>query len=148
MAKPEPKKSITVPLIAVPVQDDGVHLALKAKINGRVAWLVVDTGASRTVLDKGRASRFFRTRSIGKHDALSTGLGTRNMPSYVAELADFRIGGLRLRGYRAVLLDLKHINRSLKAAGMREIDGVLGGDILLRHRARIDYGRRVLAVQH
>ena len=41
-----------VPIEILPIEDDGFHLMLKAKINGKKANLIIDTGASRTVFDE------------------------------------------------------------------------------------------------
>ena len=131
------KKIITVPLQILKIENDGMHLLLKARINNKAARLIVDTGASRTVLDKNRIKKFVNHKKFEKNEAVSAGLGTNTMESHVVEIKKLEIGslktGLKLEKLKIVLLDLSHVNSSYTQIGMKEIDGVLGGDILMEH---------------
>lgn len=141
------KKTIIVPLQILRIENDGMHLLAKTKINNKVARLVVDTGASRTVLDKNRIHRFVKEKEFVKHEAVSTGLGTNTMESHIAEIRKFQIGKVTLADIVFVLLDLSHVNQSYSQIGMKEIDGVLGGDILMKYKAVIDYGKRKMILK-
>lgn len=132
------------------IENDGMHLLVKAKINNKVARLIVDTGASRTVFDKNRIQRFVNQKNFEKHKAVSTGLGTNNMESHIAKVKKFEIGtasgGIILNKIIFVLLDLYHVNNSYSQIGMKKIDGVLGGDILMKYKATIDYGKKKMTL--
>lgn len=129
-----------IPLVRVSLPESGIHLLVKSQINRRVAWLVVDTGASRTVLDIHRVHKYLKEEP-SVHESLSTGLGTSEMKSYSARLKKMYLGEVIASDYEVILLDLGHINKTLKAAGMREIDGVLGGDLLAQFGAEINYAK-------
>ena len=135
---------ISVPLKILKIQNDGVHLLINAKLNGKIARLVVDTGASRTVLDKNRIQRFVKKKKFKKHEAVSTGLGTNSMESHIVNIKKFEIGKNNFGNFEFVLLDLSHVNNSYLQIGMKKIDGVLGGDILEKHKAVIDYEKKKL----
>ena len=139
------RKTITVPLLILQIENDGMHLLMKTKINNKIAKLIVDTGASRTVLDKNRIHRFVKHKNFEKQEAISAGLGTANMESHVVEIKKLEIGHpgnkLKLENLKLVILDLSHVNNSYAQIGMKEIDGVLGGDILMKYKAVIDYGK-------
>ena len=140
------KKTI-IPLRILKIENDGMHLLVKVKINNKSALLVVDTGASRTVLDKNRIERFVKENNFEKHEALSTGLGTNSMESHLVGIKKLEIGDWKLENVIWVMLDLSHVNSSYIQIGMKEIDGVLGGDILMKYHAIIDYGKKQLVLK-
>lgn len=124
----------------LPIEDDGFHILMGGMINGKPARLLIDTGASRTVFDLERIRLFLpEDHPLEKIDKLSTGLGTNTMESQVVVLEKFRLGRITLENYKAVALNMEHINQSYRMLGYPLIDGVLGGDLLLQLSAVIDY---------
>lgn len=117
---------------------------LKILINGKVAHLIVDTGASKTVFDKKRIRKFVTEKKFIKHDKLSIGLGTSNIKSEFTVLKKLEIGNLKILDYNTILMDLSHVNKSYKDLGLKQIEGVLGSDILLEYNAVIDYEKKIL----
>ncbi|HNP49841.1 MAG TPA: retropepsin-like aspartic protease [Bacteroidia bacterium] len=136
--------SIKIPLIIQTIEEDGFHLSVMAKINGKSVHLLVDTGASRTVFDKQRSLRYIGESSHEPHDKLSTGLGTSSMKTHLAVIRKIKIGELAIENFEAVLLDLSHVNESYEKMGLTPIDGVLGSDVLLKYKAVINYGKKEL----
>jgi len=131
-----------------PIEEDGYHIFVPARINGKRARFLVDTGASRSVVDKDRIAAFFQDEELKleKIEKLSTGLGTNTMESNTLLLKNLSFGKRRFRNYRAVALDLSHVNESYSLLKMKKIDGVLGGDILISMRAIIDYKDQILVI--
>ena len=142
------RTQLTIEIISI--EEDGYHIFTRAEINGQECRLLIDTGASRTVFDKDRASGFLQEEKFEtlEHEKLSTGLGTSDMKSYVTTLHSFRIGELELHDYEAVLIDMTHVNGSFGKLKLPAIDGVLGGDILKKHKATIDYAKGVLRLSY
>jgi predicted aspartyl protease len=128
----------------MPIEEDGYHIFLEAVINGGVARLLVDTGASRTVFDGERIKAFLskKDHKFKKIDKLSTGLGTNTMKSHAVILEEFRLGETIFKHYHAVALNMEHVNKSYVMLGHKEIDGVLGGDLLQKLKAVVDYRRK------
>ena len=52
------KRSTIIPIDKLLIEDDGSHLLVKAKINGKIARLLIDTGASRSVFDTEKIRSF------------------------------------------------------------------------------------------
>ncbi len=140
------KRKTLIPIETLIIEDDGSHILLKTKINGRNAKLLIDTGASRTVFDQERIKLFVSDKSFVQHDKLSTGLGTSSMLTSAVTLNSFRIGDLVIENFNGVLLDLQHVNGTYNKLGFSEIDGVLGNDILVKYHATINYKKLVLAL--
>jgi predicted aspartyl protease len=132
-----------------PIESDGVHIFIRARINGKPARFLVDTGASRTVVDKKRILRYLEEdeANFEKLEALSAGLGTNTMESHTILLGSLSFGRLVLKNYKTAALDLTHVNDSYKIMKLKKIDGVVGGDLLQRLRAVIDYGKGEILFQ-
>ena len=141
------EKKTIIPLKIINIESDGIHLLMKVKINNKIARLIVDTGASRTVLDKNRIHRFVKEKNFVKHESLSTGLGTSNMESHIVEIKKLEIGNWKFENITWVLLDMSHVNNSYSQIGLKEIDGVLGGDILMKFNGVINYGKKQMMLK-
>lgn len=137
-----------IKLEIVPIEEDGFHIFIPCRINGKKARLLIDTGASRTVFDHDRIRKFIGKKKIklDKLDKLSIGLGTNTMESHSTILKTFKLGRILLENYKAVVLDMIHVNQSYSMLGMEMIDGVLGGDLLVQLNAVVDYRKKVLVV--
>ncbi|OQA10334.1 MAG: hypothetical protein BWY67_01178 [Bacteroidetes bacterium ADurb.Bin397] len=46
-----------------------------------------------------------------------------------------------------VLLDLSHVNQSYEILKLKPVDGVIGGDLLKRYEAIIDYSKKTLVLK-
>jgi predicted aspartyl protease len=138
---------IVIPLTFLPLDEGGVHLLIDAVINGNAIKLLVDTGASKTVFDKKRIKKLFGKTRFKKHNSLSIGLGTSRMRSHIIVIENFSIGELTVNNFESVLLNLSNVNKSYQMLGLPPIDGVLGGDILQKHKAEINYGEKNLILE-
>ena len=128
------------------VEDQGFHIFIKAYINGRVANLLVDTGASKTVFDTNRIGKFAELKSMQKNENISTGLGTNSMKGHTILIKKMQIGLLKLNNYEAFLLDLSHVNDTYAKLKYKELDGIIGGDILAAFHAVINYSAKTLVL--
>jgi hypothetical protein len=137
----------TIPFRVLSIDGEGFHLMIKVLINRKKANLIIDTGASKTVFDKTRIENYVLEKAFDIHDKLSTGLGTNTMESHTTVLKKIKIGDIDIVEYKAVLLDLSHVNHSYKELGLEPVDGVLGSDIFFKYNAVIDYGKKVIKLK-
>jgi hypothetical protein len=138
----------TIPFKILNIDNEGFHLLIKLRINRKIAKLIIDTGASKTVFDKGRIEQFVPERNFDVHDKMSSGLGTNTMQSQTTRIKKMTIGEIEILDYKAVLLDLSHVNQSYQQIGLPTVDGVLGSDILLQYHAVIDYEKKILKLKY
>jgi predicted aspartyl protease len=138
--------TIKVPLNIIDLQEDGYHPLLDILVYGRTFTVVLDTGASKTAFDK-TILQAHEEALILESDKLSTGLGTNEMASYTAVIPELQIGELSIRNIEVAVLDLSTINIAYRQMNHPEVLGVLGGDILMKHKAVIDYGKRQLRLK-
>jgi predicted aspartyl protease len=137
------KKTI-LPVQLLFIEDGGYHLLIKAKVNGKTATLLIDSGASKTVFDKGRILRFADEKNFRMLEKLSTGLGTSMMETHSTVLKKFQLGKLILSDFEAIVIDLSHVNLTYAKLDLPAIDGVLGSDLMVKHEAIIDYRKKEL----
>jgi len=120
------------------------HPLINISVFGKPFILVLDTGASKTAFDQTLLLKAYEQAVVTISDRLSTGLGTNNMASSTAIISDLCIGGLLIDEFEVAVLDLSTINIAYKQLGHPEVLGVLGGDILMKYKAVIDYGKQEL----
>jgi hypothetical protein len=140
-------KKIVLKIKLLNIENDGYHLSIKAKINGKVANLLIDTGASRTVFDLNRMDKFINKKDLQKNDQLSTGLGTNSMVSHVSEIKKLDLNGLIIANYDGIFIDLSHVNKSYENIKLKPIDGVIGSDILFQFKAVVNYDKMELTLK-
>lgn len=140
---------IKIPIRLVKLEADGFHLFVAAELNGKCINLLVDTGASKTVFDINRISKFVKKRkkTFESFENLSTGLGTNTMKSHFTKVKKFCISGLTIEDYNAILLDMTHVNQSYEMLKLQAIDGVLGSDLLMEYKAVIDFKSLILKLR-
>ncbi|MDP2189134.1 MAG: retropepsin-like aspartic protease [Sphingobacteriaceae bacterium] len=136
-----------IPLQLVKLEAEGCHLLLKARWHDRKLTLVLDTGASKTVFDAAQLQEWFPDLALERSEQNSAGLGTTEMQSHTFELKSFKIGRCRIKNITAAALDLQHIQATYAQLGYGQLDGILGGDVLLKYHARIDYDKLLLILK-
>jgi hypothetical protein len=111
------------------------HLFVKAEVNGVPAALLIDTGASRTLLFPRLASR---ARVVLAPVRAEARLLDEPVPFNLGELRELRVGPLSMRNFQ-VFVARKQLLR-----GPEPMDGMLGLDFLRRFAVTLDYGRRTV----
>ncbi|WP_223817991.1 aspartyl protease family protein [Mucilaginibacter rubeus] len=138
---------ISVPLEIIDLHGDGFHPLIEVTLFGKAFTMVLDTGASKTAFDQTSLTEANETMNILATEKLSTGLGTNTMESFTATVSDMYIGELPIAELEAAVLDLSTINMAYEQMGHPRVLGVLGGDILMKYKAVIDYGRKTLTLK-
>lgn len=135
-----------LPIQITDIQGDGFHLMIDVRVKRKKLRLLIDSGASRTVFDENRMKLHFPELELLLLDRLSTGLGTNSLQGNYTILSSLTLNKHQIKNYKAVILDLHHVNESYVQIGVKEIDGVLGSDLLKEFNAVIDYGNSILTL--
>lgn len=137
---------IKIPLQIVELEDDNFHLVVSGSFsNGATGYWVVDTGASKTVFDK-NLEEGYNTSDEEADEVHTAGIGEKPIETTIAYLKPFSLGKLKIETLRVALLDLSHINQLYSRATNLHICGLIGGDFLMKHKAIVDYKRKVLVL--
>jgi len=138
---------IQIALEIIDLENDGFHPLVEVVVFGKPFLVVLDTGASKTAFDKTILQQANATALFMETDKLSTGLGTNTMQSFTLMLTDLHIGDLHVGDFEVAVLDLSAINHAYGQLNKPSVLGVLGGDILMKYKAVIDYGNQTLTVK-
>ncbi len=69
------------------------------------------------------------------------------MQSATAVINNIWIGNLLISEIEVAVLDLSTINIAYRELGHPEVLGVIGSDILMKYKAVIDFGKKVLVLK-
>jgi len=134
--------SATATPLELPFQLDSRHdaILISAEINGKPATLIVDTGATQTVLDA-------RLLGISRFDLKASGF-SRSGPGFRGEAvwseARLKLGQRVWHEQRVVAMNLEEFTPRYG----RVIHGLLGQDILRQFdRVTIDFKRRIISLE-
>jgi len=126
-----PAPTPLVPVAVIPFDPYGGAIYVPALINGDSAWLMLDTGLSRTGLDRDWA----RTVGIVPGPAPTAPV---EAAASTAVVDTIRIGELTLRNHRVALYPLNGLS---EASGRLQV-GLVGHDVLQHYTVEIDYRQR------
>lgn len=130
---------IEIPINIINIEGDGFHLIAEGMINNKPARFVVDTGASRTVFDKDRILNYIDNPEFNEKEGISAGIGGTDITSFIFNIEELSFGDLKINGYQAVAMDLSNVNNSYAMLKLPPVDGVIGGDLMKKHQAIINY---------
>lgn len=123
--------------IAVLKIADGFHMIVTIKIEGHKARMIVDTAASRTVFDKKRILKMIKQPVVtNNYEAGTTAAGA--IEQQQTQIKELKLDNTIIEDYDATLVDLKDLNNTYKQHKLQPIDGLIGADILVKHKAIID----------
>ena len=122
------------------------HLLVHAFINGRPAWLTVDSGAPVSAIALNRRE-YFRLKPITAKSSLPARVQINGAFNNVAIARELRIGGLILADEPVVTVDLGGSARAARMAHEPQIDGIIGADILFPTQAVLDCERQLLVLK-
>ena len=137
-------KKIKIPIEVQSLQGEGYHLFVKGKMDGIALRLLIDTGASKTVLDKNFLSKNFPGLQLQSNEQLTTGVGNNHIESEVAEINNLILGEMKISAYQVAVLDLSHVNQTYSLIESAPIDGVIGCDLLVEFDGSINLKKKIL----
>lgn len=122
----------------IPFKYIGNHIYLPIEIEGKKTLWILDTGASRTVIDTRYA------KQIGlKLEGKMKGQGAGNkIDVYFVDLPSFGVEGIRFDKQKAIAIDLWKLTH--KIIGVDAV-GILGYDFLSRFVTKIDYAKEKIS---
>ena len=128
-----------IPIQLLDIEGEGFHVMIQGKINGMEANFIIDTGASRSVFDPIVISKFIDNPCFEKKEGITAGVGSNDLESSTFVMDSLSFGDIVINNYEAVALDLDTIHENYEKLGLPPIHGIIGGDLLYRLKATINY---------
>ena len=113
------------------------HLTLAGELNGRQVDIVLDTGASKTLVEL----TYCRSEGLSVTDTGQPGHGGN---VYTLDDVRMTLDGMAVRTDGLFAIDMSSTNERLVARGVEPIRAVIGQDVLRYHQAVIDYATLTL----
>ena len=127
------------------LQKGAYHPFVKVQIEGIKCNFLIDTGASKSVIDKTFYEKKLRRKmKVIKQE--TTGLHSTVNKSFEGVLKKLKIGSTSIKDYSISGIDLSHVNNVYVKNKIDMIDGILGSDILFDFGAVIDYKKSKLFI--
>jgi predicted aspartyl protease len=136
-----------IPLEVVALQEGSYHVFLKMKVNKKSIRVLLDTGASKTVLDKTfveEKCKSQKTETIGQS---TSSLHSTVSESNITYIKEIQLDQVKLKNYLVAVIDLTHVNQTYEGVGKKPIFGIVGSDILMDRKAIIDYSKKILILK-
>jgi hypothetical protein len=140
------KKQFTIKFKLLELEPDNYHIVIKGKIEKTPVHLVIDTGASHSCFDLNFVRSLNQDAHISDNDGMNVGVGSSDFESKITILQNFKIGNLKIKEYKVVLIDLENINMAYRSIKLSEVQGIIGGDFLKKHSAVINYHEKELTL--
>ena len=122
-------------------QPDGKLSFIKTNINGKEAYLLIDTGANLTVIDtKAAAHLGLKTRESGGD---ITGIGGTTLMQEATNVKFIELGP---NDYpvKVMVSDISGVLETINSAVSFKVVGILGSDFLTQNRMVIDYNQGII----
>lgn len=128
-----------VKILLVEFAEGGSHIFVNLNINSKRCRFLIDTGASKTVIDKGYFEKYFDKKSIKTVKQETSGLHGSVPESHFAVIKKLSIGKLDIINQQVAAIDLSHVNSIYAKTKKPRIHGILGSDLMLEHKMVVDY---------
>jgi len=136
---------IEIPLLLIELERENYHILIQGHFEDETpAYWIIDTGASKSVLDINLKAFYEVTDSDNEDDYQSAGINQGMLETSVGKMAYLRFGDLKITNHKLALIDLTHVNDIYSKYTSYRISGLLGGDILMHYHCKIDYSRKTI----
>jgi hypothetical protein len=137
---------VTIPFEIIELEQQSSHSIIKAFYKGSIFNLIIDTGASRSVLDK-----YFTDTDIIKLN-IEPPKSSHSVNSEIFEfgsviIPELKVGKKIVKNILFTLIDIDYINKIYSEHGSIKITGLLGNDFFLERKAIIDYSKKSITLQ-
>jgi hypothetical protein len=138
------KKKIEIPLKLVVLESENYHIMVESRFpnNFRGMW-IVDTGASKTVLDS-NLEEYYTPTETSLTEIESMGIGDSKVETKAGIITAIYFGESCLNDLQVALIDLSPINQLYQQHTNETITGLIGSDFLVQHKAIIDFKKMIL----
>ena len=137
---------MTVPVEIVELEDNSFHLLVQAEIDGIKGELIIDTGASVSVIDKTICATQWEKKE--RLSQLQSGSVSGQIEHVELFHADYlKIGGRKLKKISFAAIDLKYVNEMYEKHLKRKVIGLLGCDFFVHYQVIIDYAAQKLRLK-
>lgn len=131
-----------IPIEVVELEDNSFHLIVPVEIDGIQGDMIIDTGASVTVVDQQTFPDKVGEESTVQLQSGSVSGQINNV--HILKAKHFKIGERKIRNMPLAGIDLTYVNEMYNKYLNRKIIGLLGCDFCVRYGVVINYQNKTL----
>lgn len=140
------RKKIEIPLKLVELENENYHILVEIRFSDDEPQMwVIDTGASKTVLDINLINHFTEVETP-LTEIESMGIGDSRIETKSGIIHVLKLGDATLFDLNVALIDLSQLNILYHQFTNEKISGLIGSDFLVRYKANIDFKKLVLTL--
>jgi len=134
-----------IPFQIVALESQSYHIIIDGKIDGVDITFIIDTGASRTIIDRCYAD-ILEKLPLGTEKPMATGLSAEQIPVELYSISQLTLADVLFENTQALTADLNPINEVYSTLTGKKIGGLIGCDFLLNNVKTIDLKRKCLTL--
>jgi hypothetical protein len=131
----------TIPFRVQEIEKSSFHPIIQGHINGEIVLLILDTGASRTVIDKSITSGIL-TIANEQNEPFAAGINAQKISVEQIELPTITLGDIEFNKLKVFSSDLQPISKLYEDLSGVKIHGLLGCDFLVQNKAVVNFKTR------
>ena len=136
---------VSIPFIVKETEDGSFHPIVQAEVDGRGIFLIIDTGASRTVLDKSIVTSHAVLENKNQ-EVFAAGINAQRLEVAQVVIHQLKFGNIIFSDLVVFSTDLKPVSDLFEEMGQSPIDGLLGCDFLYSNNATINFKKKVITL--
>lgn len=140
------KYSQKIPITFQQLEGDGFHIFTELKIFDDPYFVLIDTGASKTVFADTVIDKYPMLEIIGVENNMAAGIGEGKVSARMVLFPQICVGRAKLINMHCGSMDFTHINSAYNEMNLKPFDAILGGDILQLLKAEISYKHSYLKI--
>jgi hypothetical protein len=133
------KHSVKLPITFQQLEGDGFHIFTEIKIFDDTFFMLIDTGASKTVFSEKMIDMYPSLEIIDLEENMAAGIGEDKISAKMARIPLLQLGKIKLHNHFCGLISFENINAAYHSMGLKTFEGIIGGDILHLFGAQISY---------
>jgi hypothetical protein len=134
-----------IPFKIIELENHSYHILVEGKIDDVDLTLIIDTGASRTIIDKCYANKYEKI-TVGVEKPMATGFSAEQIPVELFTISRLTLEGVLFENIESLTADLSAINEVYSNLTGKKIGGLIGCDFLLSKVKSINFNRKFLTI--
>lgn len=134
-----------IPFELVELEPNSYHILVNASINSSIVKLIVDTGASRSVIDKAFDSGI---RVDGIEETSAIGFMSDRINVALSLIPELLIENLQFDEFPVAIADLSSLREVYLNITDLNIGGLLGSDFLVRNVSSINFSTKKIFLKN
>ena len=130
------------------VEGDGYHIFTDIRIERRTFRVLIDSGASKSVFDKILIRQLKSVQIVENSENIAAGIGEGLIETRLGVIPEIRIKRLLVSDLTVAFIDFSPVHEAYKKLSLKPFSGIIGGDILYKYGAVINYNKSTLQLYH